>query len=450
MKLYESIFKHMLFPLYERLFAKRKTLDYLAEYQANLNLSPEQLQALQLAKLKRLLIHARDHCAYYRETWQEIGFVPEQMRDTSELAQLPVVTKQTIQEHYQGFVAKGYSDSNIKKTTGGSTGVPFRFELDMESHERRQAVTWRGYGWLGAPLGRKSTYLWGADLAPKKGWAKLKDLLFHRFYHRVMLNSFAMTEANLSTYVHEMNVAKSPVIVSYVNPLVTLASYILEHNASVYRPEAILTGAEPLFDYQRETIEKAFAAPVYNTYGCREFMLMAAECKEREGLHINIDHLVLELLDEQGLPSDHGDVVVTDLHNFGFPLIRYVTGDVAASGGEACACGSPLPKLKAIEGRKLDAIRTADGKLIPGEFFPHLIKDFTFVRRFQVVQKTLSGVTIKLECFASPEEQELERLSGAIRQLAGEDFVIEYEVVDAIPLTVSGKHRVTVSELDRV
>lgn len=446
--MYQPLFTKVLFPFYERLIAKRKTLDYMKEYESNLHLSLSDIEKLQLNKLKHLLCHAYKHCEYYRETWDRIGFDPSTLTSKDQLEALPLVTKQTIQDHYDGFVAKDWATNNIKKTTGGSTGIPFRFELDWESHERRQAVMWRGYGWLGAPLGRKSTYLWGADLAPKSGLARLKDALFHRFYNRIMINSFEMAEDNLGDYVERINAAQSPVIVSYVNPLVTLSKYIIDNNVSVYAPERILTGAEPLFEYQRKVIEKAFNAPVYNTYGCREFMLMAAECSERSGLHINQDHLVLELIDGSGNSSNSGDVVVTDLHNYGFPLIRYVTGDRATLSEKVCPCGNPLPLLKSIDGRKLDAIRTREGKIIPGEFFPHLIKDYDFVRRFQVIQKAVSGITVKLECFEDPSDQDLGNLSAAMRQLAGDDFGVEFEIVKEIPLTVSGKYRVTVSELE--
>lgn len=446
--MYEVIFRHILFPLYETLIAKRKTLRYLEEYNRNLSLSKAELEALQLKKLKALLIHARQSCDFYRRTWEAQGFRPEQMKHVSEIAQLPVLTKQVIQDNYDGLVAKGYGDTNIRKTTGGSTGIPFRFELDMESHERRQAVMWRGYGWLGAPLGRKSTYLWGADLTPKKGLAKIKDVLFHRFYNRIILNSFEMTEDNLGDYVASINAAKSPVIVSYVNPLVTLAEFIVDKGLEVYQPESILTGAEPLYDYQRRIIERAFNAPVYNTYGCREFMLMAAENPSRDGLHINQDHLVLELIGDDGLPAKSGDVVVTDLHNFGFPLIRYATGDRATAADDHDFQGLPLSKLQSIDGRKLDAIKSSEGKIIPGEFFPHLIKDFDFVRRFQVVQKEISGIVLKMECFTTPRDQQLDELARAIKQLAGAGFEVKFELVDEIPLTASGKYRVTVSDLD--
>ncbi|KZZ11430.1 polysaccharide biosynthesis protein, partial [Oleiphilus sp. HI0078] len=392
--MYSWLFRTLLYPLYETHMAKRKTLAYVHEYQENQNRSLSTLESIQLDKLRALLVHTYENCAFYQSQWDQIGFDPAAVESVKDLEVLPVLDKDVIRDNYEGFVAATHKGKNIKKATGGSSGVPFRFELDQESNERRQGVMWRGYGNLGAGLGVKSLYLWGANIAPVGAKSALKDKLYHAFYNRKILNSFEMTAYNLGTYVEQINAYKAEAIVSYVNPLVTLADYIIENDITIKSPKSILTGAEPLYEFQREKIERAFRAPVYNTYGCREFMLIGSECKEKNGLHTNIDHLVVELLGDQNKVISEagvsGDVVVTDLHNYGFPLIRYRNGDRATiSSATTCQCGSPFPLLQSIDGRKLDVIKTPDGRTIPGEFFPHLLKDFTSIKQFQVVQNTL-------------------------------------------------------------
>ncbi len=160
-----------------------------------------------------------------------------------------------------------------------------------------------------------------------------------------MLNSFAMNANNMHEYVDDINRYRPKALVSYVNPLYELAKYIIDNKLSVFSPKTILTGAEPLHDFQREVIEKAFNCNVYNTFGCREFMLMSAECREHKNLHINIDHLVVETVSEDGLAitGESGDLVVTDLYNYGMPLIRYLNGDRATLVNSSCGCNNPLP-----------------------------------------------------------------------------------------------------------
>ena len=104
-----------------------------------------------------------------------------------------------------------------------------------------------------------------------------------------------------------------------------------------------------------------------------------APSKEQDGYHLNIDHLVVEVLNDDAQESAEGDIVITDLHNYGMPLVRYKNGDRGVLGKEACKCNNPLPLLKSVNGRKLDMIKTADGRSLAGEFFPHLFKDFAFI-----------------------------------------------------------------------
>src|SRR6201999_3728609 len=132
----------------------------------------------------------------------------------------------------------------------------------------------------------------------------------------------------------------------------------------------------------------AFQAPVFNTYGGREFMLMASECPTHQGLHISADNLILETVDESGRPvTDRvGRVLITDLHNLRMPFIRYANGDFATIDSRPCPCGRGLPLLAHIEGREADVIRLADGRSLTGLYFVHFFKDFPGIRYYQVIQ----------------------------------------------------------------
>ena len=99
-------------------------------------------------------------------------------------------------------------------------------------------------------------------------------------------------------------------------------------------PRSVVVGAEKLHDFQRVTIERVFRAPVFETYGCREFMLIGAECEHHNGLHLTMENLHVELVDDAGAPvapGVEGNVIVTDLTNLGMPFVRYATGDRAVA-----------------------------------------------------------------------------------------------------------------------
>ncbi len=448
MSLYPILLNKILMPAYEMIKGKN-LLHHIKEYEEHLTWSPEQLKQHQWHELKKLLNHAYINTDFYPKHWEKVGIHSvDDIKSMADFAKLPVVTKSDIADHYQTLLATNYTN-NIKKSTGGSTGQPFRFELNTESNTRREAIMWRGYGWLGAGLGQKTLYLWGADIGQPSWLKSLKTDLYHAFYNRKMLNSFAMNTNNMNSYVDDINRYKPTALVSYVNPLVELAKYIIDNKVAVYSPETILTGAEPLYDHQREVIEQAFNCQVYDTFGCREFMLMSAECQKNKSLHINSDHLVVETLSEQGesITEQSGDLVITDLYNYGMPLIRYVNGDRATLINESCDCGNPLPLMKSVDGRKLDIIKTPSGKTIPGELFPHLFKEFVGITRFQIKQSKLDELHILIIANDKFTKKDQQQITNEINKYAASELTLHFELVDDIPLTVSGKHRVTICEV---
>jgi phenylacetate-CoA ligase len=180
-------------------------------------------------------------------------------------------------------------------------------------------------------------------------------------------------------------------------------------------------------------------------------MLIGAECERHSGLHLSQENLLVEVLDDEGRPTpagEEGNVVVTDLFNYGMPFIRYVNGDRAIAGFAPCPCGRGLPLLKKVTGRTLDTLTTPDGRRVPGELFPHLLKDFPAVRRFQVVQPDPGTIRVKL---VAPQlsRNEHELITAGIRSVTGWIVNLEVEVVDNIPLTKAGKLRVVVNEVAR-
>lgn len=444
--LYGPVFRHVLFPAYESGLRRRKTLQYLREYEQSQWMPFEQVQALQWQKLQRLIRHCWEQVPYYRERWQPLGITrPDDIASPADYARLPALQKPEIRANFDKLIARNQRDAMLYKTTGGSTGEPLRFGYTRESYERRVSIMWRGYGWAGAHLGQRTAYLWGAPF----GAQKAKDRLYHAAFNRLMLNAFDMTEERMAAYVEAIDRFKPATLVAYVSPLVRLAEWMLANGRRIHRPDRILGAAESLHEHQRRLLEEAFGCPAYNTYGCREFMLIAAECEQRNGLHINADHLRVELnagslADDPDAPRD---VIVTDLHNYGMPLLRYANGDLAMQGSPACACGRGLPLLAKVNGRKLDALVTPDGRFLPGEYIPHTFMHAVGIKRYQLIQKQVDRFEILLVRDHDFDGTAVEFISGELRKVVGESVTLDFQFVDDIPLTPSGKLRVTISEL---
>lgn len=444
---YEYAYRKILYPFYEGIVRQRNTFRYLAEYERDQWRPLEELKAIQWAKTVSLLQFSYEHVPYYRDRWDAAGIHWQDIKSMEDFARLPLLTKDDIRNNYDRLIARPFMGRTIRKKTGGSTGQPLVFEYTKESNQRRQAVMMRDYAWAGARPGRRTAYVWGSDIGKVPMAKRIKSELHNRLLRRKMLDSFLLSGGNIDEYLNAIDRYRPDVLVGYVSPLHLLARHRLKRGGPRWQPKTIITGAERLLDFQRHDLEQAFGCKVFNTYGCREFMSIAAECSEHCGLHINMDHLVVELLDPHDQPARTGQVVITDLHNYGMPFIRYVNGDLANELTGTCTCGRQLPRLGSVEGRMLDVIRTQDGRMLAGEFFPHLMKDIPGVEKFQVVQKSLQGLTINIVKGEAFSREAMQILNIEIRKVLGTDIDIQYKFVATIPLTSSGKLRVTISEL---
>lgn len=447
--LYEKIFRSALFPFYESVLCRRKTLDHLREYEASQWLDREQVAALQWNKLKALIEHCWREVPYYQRSWKELGITPDDIRSPEDYARLPTLTKPEIRANFEELHANSWHGKLLYKTTGGSTGEPMRFGYTRESYERRIAAMWRGYGWAGARMGRRTLYLWGVALESPLRPHAIKDRIYHAAFNRLMLNAFLMSEARMPEYAHEINQFHPQVIVAYAGPLLRMAEWLLASGTRVHSPETILSAAEALHDKQREVIERAFGCPVFNTYGCREVMLIASECERREGLHATADHLVVELTNRRENPDGKaiGEVTLTDLHNYGMPLLRYLNGDLATASDRNCACGRGLPLLERIDGRKLDTLRTPAGHLLPGEYIVYAFLHVPAVKRYQVVQRELAALDVSVVPDSGFSQATQELIRSELAKVVGDSVEIRIHVVDDIPASGSGKFRVAICEL---
>ena len=441
-------YRHILLPAFEDGFKRRKTFRYWNELEKSQWLPRPQLESIQLDSLKNLAAHAFKNCPYYQKTWTQLGLNPTQLKSHVDFYRWPVIDREIISENRDQMRTQVPDTKLIAKATGGSSGVPLRFDLDENSNDRRMAAWHRGYSWAGAAPGTKQLYLWGVPLGELSRLKRAKDAVYNGIYRRLVLNSFELREATIPEFYRRLQAYRPDVIVAYTNPIYSFATMLQEQGLKPYSPKSIVVGAEKLHPFQRERIEEVFQAPVFETYGSREFMLMGGECDRHEGLHLTTEQLLIEVLDDEGRPTpdgEEGNVVVTDLYNYGMPFIRYINNDRAIAGFGNCSCGRGLPLLKKVVGRRLDMLRTPDGRLVPGEFFPHLMKDFAAVRQFQVIQEQPDLIRLSIVLKSEWTEQDQQKLDHEVRKIIG--HVIRFEVcpTEEIPLTAAGKLQIVIN-----
>lgn len=445
-----ALYGRLLQPFHERVIHGRRTFQYLAELEASQWLSPDELATRQLDSLRRLLTYAYEHCPYYAEEWARRGLDPRSVTSLADFSEWPLVNREEIHAHRQRMRTTEPGVKLLSKATGGSSGTPLQFDLNLESHVRRTAATLRGYGWAGAGPGTRQFYLWGVPLGPRTWRQRLKDRLFNAVNRRTLVSSFALGRETVPLVLATLNACRPQAIVAYTSALYSFARELAERKLTPYSPRSIVVGAEKLHSFQRELIEQVFAAPVFETYGSREVMLLGAECDRHSGLHLTAENLVVEVTDDDGRPTpagQEGNVLVTDLTNYGMPFIRYVNGDRAVAGYRTCACGRGLPVLSEVTGRQADVLHTPSGRILTGLFFPHFLKDFPAIERFLVTQEALDQVRVDLVVRKDRGPLDRTAVANGIAEYLGPDVRLEVAEVADIPLTAAGKQRVVVSKL---
>jgi phenylacetate-CoA ligase len=256
-----------------------------------------------------------------------------------------------------------------------------------------------------------------------------------------------LTDDTIDQTIGQIEQYKPHALVGYVAPLVVVARRMLATRRSLRGLRSVLTGAEALYEPERRDLEAAFGCPAFNSYGAREVMLMASECDRHQGLHVNSDHIVFETLNESGQPvnGESGDVAVTDLHNYGMPMVRYLNGDRATYAVGSCTCGRGLPVLASIDGRLLDVIKTPDGRHVPGEYFVFVMLDFVDVKHWQVVQVAPDCVEFRLVLSNPWTDERRAVLVTRVQARTGTNMRVFVVEVDQIPISRLGKRRLTIS-----
>lgn len=450
---YQKFYEQYYFPFFEAKIKKRNTANL---YNDSLRFQWKESSHIffnQFICLRELLKHAENYCPYYGGIFKNKSIDVVNIQNIFELSNIPILTKDIIKNNFDNIISRKNIHSIWKKSTGGSTGQPLHFAYTKESYEWRVAMSKRGYAWAGALPGAKQAYIWGMQLGELGPLQKIKERLHHYIDRHLYFNCFEFDEKAMANCLARMNRFKPDAIVGYTNPLYNLALFIGDNSKIKFNPEGIVCAAEKVHPYQREVMERVFGAKVFNTYGSREFMLIAAECEKHEGLHISADNLIVEIIKDDGTPAQEGEtgrIIVTDLHNYGMPFIRYEIGDLGIATSRSCSCGRGLPLIADVVGRSLDVIRTPEGRIIPGEFFPHLMKDFVEVARFQVVQEKLDLLIVKIVPDGKLSASSKNIIDVEVRKKVGSAMIVKYEIVSEIPLTATGKYRVTVSNISGV
>jgi phenylacetate-CoA ligase len=445
---YGAAFQALFMPAWERGVRGRDTLAHLASLERSQWLSREELNRLETSSLIELLCYAGTNVPYYRELFKKERFDPRGLRSRADLAQLPLLTRDIVRERYADLVDPHHRGRNLKKGTSGSTGKPLKFEYSRASECWRQAVKTRGYGWAGYRPGRRTFFYWAAVSA---GMPSLKMRVDRMLKRETFFDSMKQDETARRAALELLRRSRPEIMICYTQACAQFARWIAENNLRDWDDLPVICAAEAVLPADRVVLSKAFGPDIFESYGSRETMLMAAECEKHCGMHLSEENLLIELVRNDKVlgPGESGDVVVTDLHNYGMPMIRYVNGDVAVLAPEGrCACGRALRRLERVDGRRADTMVDGAGNAVPGIVFHVLFSDARqeIVRQFQAVQNPKGEVVLKVVRGRDFADEAFHQVTNRFSEyLRGLPFTVEFHEAIA-PHQRSGKHQTIIVE----
>ena len=433
----------------------RRILNRLEELNRTQWLPREELLALQRTKLLRLADYAYRYVPYYRRVFDDAGLQPNDLRhDLSALSRLPLLTKAIVQKHWSEMLTTEPErrKSLTKLYTSGSTGQPLAFMEDADFRDGVTADIQRHMGWAGWKLGEPQAVIWGAPFTPSLG-RRVRTQLINWVWNRVQINAFLMTDRVMAAFADQVLRQKPRILFGYASSLHRFAQFVQSRRR--YQGitfDGVFTGAELLLPAVREDLEKTFRGRVFNHYGTNELGGLACECEAHTGLHVSAENGYVEILNagRPAGPGEVGDLVITNLNNFGMPFIRYSIGDGGAwAAGEACSCGRALPRLSSVDGRRADAFQTSDGRSLWTGFTGAAFRCLAHptIRQFQVVQKSLDQIVVRLVQEGDVPAATLAEIAQTMQAAFGAGVVVTFEFPDEIPALPSGKHQYAISEV---
>jgi phenylacetate-CoA ligase len=400
--------------------------------------SPQELQAQQLRQLSRLLAHARRSVAFYKK---RLGGTARKELTLKDWQTIPILTRRAVQQAGPALASRDIPKDHGPPgavQTSGSTGQPIKTLETGLSRLFFRALNLRRFLWQGADLSGTAAAIRetrpGTGLPPRgtreDHWAVGFDT-----GPVLSLSLDTTTDQQIAWLLRH----KPNLLLSYPTILGALAERVLRDGIKMPWLKTVNAFGEVLGAEVKALARQAWGIEINDLYSAIETGVIALQCPEHEHYHVACEGIFVEVLDAAGrpcAPGEVGRVVLTPLHNFAYPLIRYEIGDYAEV-GPPCPCGRGLPVLTRILGRERNMFVYPGGERRWPSFDKFL--DIDILEQFQVIQKTPEQLEVVLAVSRPLREQDEDRLRQILQADLGYPFEVSFTIVDKIPRAASGK-----------
>ena len=409
--------------------------------------SSESLLTMQLRQIELLLQSASESIPYYREQLESAGVRVDVPLTMETWRKVPLLTRDVLQHRGNELRNTHLGDEHgeiFEKKTSGSTGGQMTIADTDADNLYWLALTMRDHFWHGRSFtGRLVSIRSGRsakepmEVFHDDDWGSPVSYIYQSgpstvFYHLMPIEMQAKLLIEL----------QPAYLLAYPSNVLLLSRYFRKNNLKLESLEGIITYGELLLPEVREDCQEVWGASVKDMYSCEELGYIALQCPEHDHYHCQSESAMVEVLNDSGdpcRPGEIGRVVLTSLHNFAMPLIRYVNKDYAEV-GEPCPCGRGGPTIKRLLGRERNMLTGLDGE----KFWPQVTRkawsEIEEIDEIQLVQTGMDQITVRT---VSPEPlvaTQQNRLMENLRKSLGQTFLFSYEHSRDIIRHANGKY----------
>jgi phenylacetate-CoA ligase len=408
--------------------------------------SPEQIATEQARLAYRLYRFALENIPFYRERYGDAGLSADTLQSPNDWRRLPLLRRADVQSNLDRLQCRPKEHGELSTAaTTGSSGSPVIVVGTAVSRILWHALTLRHHLWHERDFSAKMATirtLQGRSNDRQDNWGGATiDLI----------NTGPMVALDVHASIDEQAewlVREDP---DYLLTYPSIAAALLEHmereGLKLSRLRELSTFGELLEPRVRSLCQRVWGVPLVDGYSSQEVGYIAVQCPGTEHYHVQAESLLVEVIDDQGnwcQPGEIGRVIVTTLHNFAMPLIRYEIGDYAEV-GDRCPCGRGLPVLRRIVGRQRNMAVLPDGRVIWPCMNEKLLNASGLevsspVRQFQIVQTEPDAVELCLVADRHFQSDEESLLTYVIGDAFGWPMRVQFKYVESIERGPGGKY----------
>ncbi|MDG5814710.1 hypothetical protein QA601_06465 [Chitinispirillales bacterium ANBcel5] len=399
--------------------------------------SSDEFSKYHLSHLKNVIHEAVNYVPYYKSWAKETGFTENDFTSLEDITHFPILKQKIVKDKPELFIHEKLNKFRYRWTeTGGTTGRGLKLPIELQCDHVTWAAVWRSRYRLGMSSNDWIAQFFGRNfIDPRRKKGPFYSTNYPGKQH--FFSSHHMSSETIYDYINSINKLKPAIITGYPSVLARLGSYMLENgNKLNYRIKAVWLSSETLFSHQLEIIKTAFNCPCYQIYGHTEQAASISSISENE-LAVDEEVGYVEFVENE---YGHQRIIATGLHNRAFPLIRYETGDFVTR----WYLKSGRRVVDRIEGRENDFLLTKSNNRV--NTINQIFKYVKNIESLQFKEVQAGEYKVSIVPANSDYQDDIYTIQKEIRKLADGEISLDFECVQSLPVTKSGKLKLIMRE----